>query len=525
MLTYRSRNPISNFNSIDINKSFNSNTFRANEKRHSKNKILTNLPECAGEARIIIHNNNSLKQIISLLKKNNLYTKNFINKIITINKDIKLHHNKNDNNNNNNNIHLYKDNLFHFIKEYNNYIRKNNNILKEKIQKNEEKNENYKNDLEKEIEDLNKNLDESLNLNFMLENRNKYKDNIIKDISQCYLNLGCIQEIIRYRFVNDDITQSDADKYYSKQLLVFQQNLLNTTQNWNKYKNRAIRFEQEIKDLEKILENPKNLKEQDNDEKNEQSIINEDDLFLLTFDEFEDESREITLETEGLTINEDNNNISNTNNNNANDNIIKINNNNNINKINTNIKFNKINNIKNQSANNRRINKLNFIKRDIYYIPQKDFSKSLIKNSESVKKIISKDVRNICPPLSKNNRNVSINSISKLNLKQIVFNKENKFIKEEVKEMAQKRFKIENEFKIDTQKRTNNPNDIKIQMQIKELKKDIKTFKEKKNKKKKIIKEFKDYCKDIITKYNIYISNNDNCKYNYTLIKSITKII
>ena len=521
MLTYRSRNTTSNFNSIDMNKSFNLNTSRVNEKRHSKNKILTNLTERAGEARIIIHNNNSLKQIISLLKKNNLYTKNFVNKIITINKDIKLHLN----NDNSNNIHLYKDNLFLFIKEYNDFIRKNNNILKEKIQKNKEKNENYKNSLEKEINDLNKNLDDSLKINFMLENRNKYKDNVIKDLSQCYLTMGCIQEINKYLFANDDISQSYIDNYYSKQLLVFQHNLLTTTQNWNKFKNRAIRFEQEIEDLEKILENPKKLKEKDIDDKDEQSIINEDDLFLLTFDEFEDESKEIILETEGLTINEDTNNINN-NNNNENDNIIKINNNINVNKINTNYKFNKINNVKNQSVNNRRINKLNFIKRDIYYIPQKDFSKSLIKNSESVKKIISKDLRNICRPLPKNNRNVSINSISKLNLKQIVFNKENKFIKEEAKEIARKRFKIESEFKIDSQKNgANNPNDIKLQMQIKELKKDIKTFKEKKMKKKKIIKEFKNYCKDIINKYNIYISNNNNDKCNYTKIKSIKKII
>jgi len=74
--------------------------------------------------------------------------------------------------------------------------------------------------------------------------------------------------------------------------------------------------------------------------------------------------------------------------------------------------------------NNKRINKNNFIKRDIYYIPQKDFSRSLIRNSESMKKMQKGNI-NICPIMANNNRNDSINSISKLNLKQIVFNKKN----------------------------------------------------------------------------------------------------
>ena len=86
MLTYRSRNHLSN--SINLNKSLSSNTIE--EKIYPKNKILTNLTECAGEARIIIQNNNSLKQKISILKINNLYTKNYISKIIAINKDIKF---------------------------------------------------------------------------------------------------------------------------------------------------------------------------------------------------------------------------------------------------------------------------------------------------------------------------------------------------------------------------------------------------------------------------------------------------
>ena len=69
---------------------------------------------------------------------------------------------------------------------------------------------------------------------------------------------------------------------------------------------------------------------------------------------------------------------------------------------------------------------------------------------------------NICSSIPISNRNVSINSISKLNLKQIVFNKKYKFIKEEAKEMAIKRYKFEKEYKEDISNNLENPNEIKI---------------------------------------------------------------
>ena len=512
MLTYRSRNHLSN--SINLNKSLSSNTIE--EKIYPKNKILTNLTECAGEARIIIQNNNSLKQKISILKINNLYTKNYISKIIAINKDIKFKQKKN-NNNNSSNYHLYKDNIYNFIKEYNELIKKNNNILKEKVQKEKEKNENHKNNLELQINNLNEILEENLNLNFLLENKNKYKESIIKDLTQSNENIGCIQEITRYRFINDEMSQSDIDKYFSKYLSVFQQSLLNITQNWNKHKNRAIKFEQEKKALLKIMENPENFEENeknDNEKKDDKYIdTNENELFLLTFDEFEDESSmEVTLETENIPTNQnDENNISKNSSINKNNNYIKINNN--FNKINTNNKHNKINNIKNQNITNKRINKMNFLKREIYYIPQKDFSRSLIKNSESMKKVNHNGSINIniCSKIPKTNRNISINNISKLNLKQIVFNKKKKFLKEEAKEIAIKRYKVENEYNMNiSNNNLENLNDVKIQMEIKEIKKDIKRFKEKIMRKKKIIKEFKLFCKDILKKYDLYINNNND---------------
>ena len=506
MLTYRSRNGKS---SMDLKNSSKSNALKIEVKAYPKNKILTNLTEYAGEARTIIQYNNSLKLEISTIKKNNLYIKKMINKIITINKDIKFKLKKNTNN-----IHLYKDNLFYIVKEYNDLIKNNNNTLKEKIKIEKEKVESHRNNLDLEISDLNEKLEEIINKNFMLENKNKYKDSIIQDLTKSYENIGCIQEITRYLYVNDEMNQNDVDKYYSKHLAAFQQSLLNFTQGWNKYKNRAIKFGQEIEDLKNFLENPHRLdRDKNKSENNEEdkNITTENDLFLLTFDEFEDESREITLETE----NEDNN--GNNTLNNSKNNFIKINNYNyNYNKINPNIKYKKIsktNNTKNQipNQNNRRINRINLIKRDIYYIPQKDFSRSLIKNSESVRKVILKDNLNFQSQMPKSNRNISINSVSKLNLKQIVFNKKNKFIKEDAKEMALKRYNIENEYKMNiSNNKLENPNEFKIQMEIKELKKDINRFKEKIQRKKKIIKEFKNFCKDILKKYNIYM-NNKNC--------------
>ena len=515
MRTYRSRNRNRNTNRIassgKISHSNNINKI-IEVKLNKKNLALTNLTEYAGEARDIIRNNNLLKQNIYTFNKNNLYIKNFINKIITINKDIKLKLN-------NNNIHMYRENLITFLKEYNDLIKKNNKILKEKIEKEKLKKEKHKNELKIEIEELNIIQEECLNLNFILENKNKYKDSFIKILNENCENIGCIQEILRYRFINDELSQQDIDKYYSKYLSVFQKTLLNVTQSWNKYKNMAIKFEQEINDLQKFLENPENIEYQKKkiDTNDEESISStENDLFLLTFDEFEDEPRDETLDSEAIQTNinnkfEDNdisseNNINaikiKKNNNNKNLNYIK---NNNYNKNNP--KYNKINPIKNnQMKNSRRMNKIHS-KRDIYYLPQKDFSRSLIKNSESVKKLVAKNNINIYSEIPKLNRNVSINSISKLNLKQIVFNKNNKYIKEEVKEMEIKRYKIENEYEININN-TENPNEFKMEMEIQELKKDIKIFKEKIIRKKKIIKEFKLFCKDILKKYDKYVNDN-----------------
>ena len=99
--------------------------------------------------------------------------------------------------------------------------------------------------------------------------------------------------------------------------------------------------------------------------------------------------------------------------------------------------------------------------------------------------------------------------------------------------MAMKRFKIENEYKINIPNNMDNPNDIKLKMEIKELKKDIKIFKAKKKKKRRLIKNFKQFCKDVLTKYEIYLQNsncscennsNNNYKYNFNKINNISII-
>ena len=193
------------------------------------------------------------------------------------------------NNNNNTHNHFNIDNIYNFIKEFNELIKKNNNIIKEKVEKEKEKNENYQEYLEIQSNNLNISLEESINMNFILDNKNKYKDNIIKDLTQSYENMSCIQEIKRYRFVDEELSQQNVDKYFKKYLSIFQNNLLNISQNWNKYRNKAIKFENEKEDLLKILENPDKFEEKQkiiNEKKIEKNLdTTENELFLLTFDE------------------------------------------------------------------------------------------------------------------------------------------------------------------------------------------------------------------------------------------------
>ena len=292
MKTYRSRNKLSySTYSLDTKNSFTSRTLKLEEEKVKKHKILTNLVESAGEARAFIHKNNILRQDISHFKQNNLHIKNIIDKIILYNKDIKLKQKRNNND-------LSKDKIISLVKEFNETINKSNFILHEKIKKIKEKNNIYESNLEKEIESLKKAYEDTSNMNFILENKNLLKDSIIKIFSI----MDIYPEEIRYRYLNEEKSQSIIDKYLSKYLSVFQNKLLNTTQSWNKYKNKAYKLEQEIEELQNFIENPKLMNEKVDVNDNTYQIEDntENDIFLLTFDEFEDESIYQTLESESI---------------------------------------------------------------------------------------------------------------------------------------------------------------------------------------------------------------------------------
>ena len=133
----------------------------------------------------------------------------------------------------------------------------------------------------------------------------------------------------------------------------------------------------------------------------ENSILStegDNDIFLMTFDEFE-EDFEPGINQQDLILNESNNN-------NLNINIANI--------KEQEPKYNKINNrnLKKSSFNsntidNRLGNKTNNPKKDLYYFPQNNYSKSILKEITDSPKINP-------------NKTISINSISKLNFKQIV---------------------------------------------------------------------------------------------------------
>ena len=329
--------------------------------------------------------------------------------------------------------------------------------------------------------------DELERTKFLLENSIQKKDNFISIYLSNLKKIGTVQENERFRYLNDELYQNDIDNFYGKFLDIYQRNLLLTSQRWNKSKNKVSKCTEEIEDLKKILDNPgeyiNSIANKDEIKKNNSNNIiteNDKEIFLMTFDEFEDDFEPDINEDDVINI----------------DNNIDINSNIN-NKINIKEKpkFNKINkiNINNFSKNvlKRDANKKNNIKNELYYFPQKNLSNSIIKE-----KINSTDINS--------NRIVSINNIAKLNLNQIIFNKNLKYMKEEANDLALKRYEIENEFEMSS----NNANK-REEMKIKDLKNDIKIFKNKINKKKKIIKNFKSFYDDFMSRYQNYINSNE----------------
>lgn len=469
------------FNSMTFRKELNLTTFRVDNKKKIFKKKSLEKPIYDGEVLKYIQRNKYLKEQISLLSTKNTNIKNFMRRLLNPNKEL-----------------INKKNIKSYLKEYNELLSFNNKNMKLDVDKDLDNYRKIENNMNNKISNLLITKEDNEKKYFLLENDSQRKDNFIKIYSSSLKNMSTVQESERFRYLNDEIFQSDIDNYYSKYLEIYRKNLLQTTQRWNKFKNKAIKNKKEIEELKKIIRNPKEYKKKLEEEKN----INENhvtttegdyDIFLLVFDEFEDDFEPDTTEQDqDLILNNDIDNNKDINNKSEISNIKNI--------IDIEPKYHKINNrnIKRINLNNldnsRSVNKTNYTKKDLYYFPQNNFSKSIIKDKKESPRINS-------------NRTISINSISKLNLKQILFNKNARYLKEEAHDLAEKRFEIENEFEF-----SNNECGNKDDIIIKDLKKDIKIFKQKIKKKKKIVIEFKKFCKEFWIKYQRYMNSITNEK-------------
>jgi len=469
------------FNSMTFRKELNLTTFRVDNKKKIFKKKSLEKPIYDGEVLKYVQRNKYLKEQISLLSTKNTNIKNFMRRLLNPNKEL-----------------INKKNIKAYLKEYNELLSFNNKNMKLDVDKDLDNYRKIENNMNNKISNLLITKEDNEKKYFLLENDSQRKDNFIKIYSSSLKNMSTVQESERFRYLNDEIFQSDIDNYYSKYLEIYRKNLLQTTQRWNKFKNKAIKNKKEIEELKKIIRNPKEYKKKLEEEKN----INENhvtttegdyDIFLLVFDEFEDDFEPDTTEQDqDLILNNDIDNNKDINNKSEISNIKNI--------IDIEPKYHKINtrNIKRINLNNldnsRSVNKTNYTKKDLYYFPQNNFSKSILKDKKESPRINS-------------NRTISINSISKLNLKQILFNKNARYLKEEAHDLAEKRFEIENEFEF-----SNNEFGNKDDIIIKDLKKDIKIFKQKIKKKKKIVIEFKKFCKEFWIKYQRYMNSITNEK-------------
>lgn len=469
------------FNSMTFRKELNLTTFRVDNKKKIFKKKSLEKPIYDGEVLKYVQRNKYLKEQISLLSTKNTNIKNFMRRLLNPNKEL-----------------INKKNIKAYLKEYNELLSFNNKNMKLDVDKDLDNYRKIENNMNNKISNLLITKEDNEKKYFLLENDSQRKDNFIKIYSSSLKNMSTVQESERFRYLNDEIFQSDIDNYYSKYLEIYRKNLLQTTQRWNKFKNKAIKNKKEIEELKKIIRNPKEYKKKLEEEKN----INENhvtttegdyDIFLLVFDEFEDDFEPDTTEQDqDLILNNDIDNNKDINNKSEISNIKNI--------IDIEPKYHKINNrnIKRINLNNldnsKSVNKNNYTKKDLYYFPQNNFSKSILKDKKESPRINS-------------NRTISINSISKLNLKQILFNKNARYLKEEAHDLAEKRFEIENEFEF-----SNNEFGNKDDIIIKDLKKDIKIFKQKIKKKKKIVIEFKKFCKEFWIKYQRYMNSITNEK-------------
>ena len=479
MSIFHSRNILSNtidktsFNSMTFRKELNLSTFRIVDKKKILKKKYLEQSKYDLEIKRLMKHNKFLNEQISSISTKNKNIKNFLKNII-----------------NSNNENVNKNNFSLFFNEYNELLSFNNKNLKLDVDKDLSNYKDIENNINNKIENLLATKEEKEKTNFLLKNDTQRKDNFIQIYNENFKNITSLQEPERFRYLNDEIYPTDIDNYFTKYLDVFRKNLLQTTQRWNKFRNKVETNKKEIEELKKIIKNPNLLQKNNINEEqknsNDYNIVTtegDNDIFLLTFDEFEDDY-EPGIDEQDLISTNDNNTKS------ESINLKNI--------IENETKFNKINNRNKKrigynsiTVDNRNGNKINVLKKDLYYYPQNNFSRSIIKENSTTSSRKNSD------------KSVSINSISKLNFKQILFNKNAKFMKEEANDLAMKRFQIENEYEFSK----NNLED-RNDMKIKDLKKDIKMFKGKIKKKRRIIKEFQKFCKEFSIKYQRYINNN-----------------
>ena len=479
MSIFHSRNILSNtidktsFNSMTFRKELNLSTFRIVDKKKILKKKYLEQSKYDLEIKRLMKHNKFLNEQISSISTKNKNIKNFLKNII-----------------NSNNENVNKNNFSLFFNEYNELLSFNNKNLKLDVDKDLSNYKDIENNINNKIENLLATKEEKEKTNFLLKNDTQRKDNFIQIYTENFKNITSLQEPERFRYLNDEIYPTDIDNYFTKYLDVFRKNLLQTTQRWNKFRNKVETNKKEIEELKKIIKNPNLLQKNNINEEqknsNDYNIVTtegDNDIFLLTFDEFEDDY-EPGIDEQDLISTNDNNTKS------ESINLKNI--------IENETKFNKINNRNKKrigynsiTVDNRNGNKINVLKKDLYYYPQNNFSRSIIKENSTTSSRKNSD------------KSVSINSISKLNFKQILFNKNAKFMKEEANDLAMKRFQIENEYEFSK----NNLED-RNDMKIKDLKKDIKMFKGKIKKKRRIIKEFQKFCKEFSIKYQRYINNN-----------------
>ena len=495
------------------------------ENEFLRKTMMLSISECADQVRVLYQKNYILNNEIKRLNDNNLDIKNFITKISCFNREkINIANNKRDESKIYVNVkNLKLKNIAMFVKTFNEKMKNNISVIKEDIKISQDKYYNTLDLLNNNYEDIKKLLEEAKNYNFVISNKLDAKNYIIDDLKKLIDEYFIMSK--SERFLNDDINQYSIDKFLAKCLDNYQFNLLLTSQNWNKNRNQVKKLQRKKNEL---LENKNILKNFiDNlmkinpifkniviDNNNNKIEVNK----LLTKNKIQKTSKmgnkiDCSNNFNNFNKNKVNNNIKNNDENSESlffvfeefEDELK-NDSSEIDKFIYNLKKN----IKGMSVSQNEL-------RNLYNLPQKKLTNSVI-GSPKMKTII----RNSTP--QKITRNFSIENIPKLNLKQIIYNKNEKYEKYlliERRVTAYKKMKKEKELydlikiKSPSEKKGYN---IKNLIDIHQIKKNIKEIKKKIKRNQKIIQNFEEFYENV---------NEMTCKKSYKkklFCKSITKV-